>query len=398
MELPHGWSVAEAAILTTPSGQTVEAYVGPVHAGSGPAELLDHEVEVARALIGAVDVSEPVRARLRGGHSAESRDLRFDHDGTEHIVRIACAVVGDHAMRFVGRWVADDATAPIEFDAAVAGAFVWSRAVEIASGDGVSGDAADQPISPSVRPPIQQETWRQLREIWSAGAPAGASAALTDITRWSTYELIVAAAMTGGDTFPTIDGGTLAAAPRPAVDAVTQAVLASLLARDLAEHAADGRLHPAGSLAPVTDVALAPDLVLWIQRDDGDSPYGWWIGVRPDVALQLAVLPDGGRESSWLAPVAVVDHALDLITATPAMNAPGMHVPSTTTVTALWHEGAVVRGGVFAWTVDDHGATALGDEQVWDGDDSPCWHLDPAPIDALRGHLLGYLPGDDSGG
>ena len=84
---------------------------------------------------------------------------------------------------------------------------------------------------------------------------------------------------------------------------------ASLAVRGLAESGTEGRRRPTGSLAPLVELALAPDVVLWIERFEEDEPDGWWIGVRTDAALQLTVFPGGGRESAWLDPAGLMDHS-----------------------------------------------------------------------------------------
>jgi hypothetical protein len=289
-------------------------------------------------------------------------------------------VVGDQVLRFVGRWPADDTAASTDFEAAVAATFVLPRRLEGAGAE-YPIDASDEALDTN-RPSPEPDAWLALRAAWATGA--GTAAVVTHVARWSPHELLVAAALVGSGTFPTIDSTPLAASTQPSIDAVVDAVLASLSTRGLTETVGDGRRRPAGSLAAVVDMALTPDLVLWIERlGDGDS-YGWWIGLRPDAAMQLTVLPEGGRESAWFDPATLVDHVLSLIA-----GAPGL-----TSVTALWHHGEVLHGGTFAWKVNDDGATSLAVEATWGDADTHEWAFELATTDALRDCLLGYLPGD----
>ena len=194
--------------------------------------------------------------------------------------------------------------------------------------------------------------------------------------------MLVAATLHGTDAFPTVDGEALVNTPRLVNGAVADAVITSLRARGLVGPDSVGRLVPTGMLAGIVDLATAPDLVVWIERGEGDGLRGWWFGVRTDAALQLSVGVDGARDTARLDPHDVVDHVLALVAAAPGLS----------TITVLWHADTRVEGGTFAWSVSPDGAVSAGDELVPDDAGGSTWRLRDAEIGALRSLLLGYLP------
>lgn len=383
--LPTGWSVSEGATLRAPSGQEIEVRVGPVPASWGPVEFVDDEVGRAQTLIETVDVGDAVDIEVGGDDVATARDIRFDQEGTAYVARLACRVAGEYAMRFVGRWHADDTVAPVEFDTAVRGAFVRSRLdarVRAATASPPADETTDE--TTDADDISGTAVCRALGDSWLSGPPAGARAALTGSARWSSHELVVAAALAGAGTFPTIATEFMDGLPAQALDAAVDAAVGSLVARGLADRSDDGRAVVGEELRRILDVALAPGVVVWVERATEGPPQAWWLGVRRDAALLVTVLPDGGRETAWLDPELAVDHALTLISGSPGV----------TSVTVLSRTGDQVEGGTFAWETGEDGATALGDELDPADAETSTWRFAAAPIDTLRGHLLAQLPAD----
>lgn len=384
-ELPEGWTVSEEATLRSPSGTEIHLKLGRVPEGWTAAAVADDLESATRAAFSAVNGTTSKTVVLRSGVVGDDRRLEFDRDGAAWVARLVGSVDGGLALTVRASWPATNGEADGELDLAVTGLRLLTHPL---------------PLSPSVtqavaappsrkRSPVDASRWAQLRACWATSVSDGGTSGQP--TRWSAAELAVFATILGSSSFPTVGVELLASLPEAALTPTLEWVTRSLLARRLIEPAADGTTKICADLEIVMEVAVFPDLTIFVERFDPHGATRVWFGVRPDRAVQIAAPIDGSRECALLDPAEVVSRIHDGLTTPDGTGQLDSEadVVALTRITTAWRAGELIRGGTFAVAAGADGAVAFADPSA----DSTGWQLRLTDAAGVHATLLEHLPG-----
>ena len=283
--------MSEEATLRSPSGTDIQLKLGRVPEGCTAATVADDLESATRAAFSAVNGATSKTVVLRGGMVGEDRRLEFDRDGTPWVGRLVCSIDGALALTVRASWPATNGEADGEVDLAVAGLRLLTHPVPLSP-----SVAEAEPAVPSrKRSSVDASTWAQLRACWATSTSDGYGMP-SEPTRWSAAELAVFATILGSSSFPTVGSELLASLPEAGLAPTLEWVTRSLLARRLIEPGADGTTKISADLENVMEVAVFPDLTIFVERFDPHGATRTWFGVRPDRAVQIAAPIDGSRE------------------------------------------------------------------------------------------------------
>jgi len=378
--------VSEEATLRSPSGTDIHLKLGRVPEGWTAAHVADDLESATGAAFSAVNGATSKTVVLRSGMVVEDRRLEFDRDGTAWVARLVGSVDDGLALTVRASWPATNGEADGELDVAVAGLRLLTHPLPVSPS---VSEAVPAPPS-RKRSSVDASTWAQLRACWATSVSEGGGPP-NQLTRWSAAELAVFATILGSSSFPTVGSELLASLPEAALTPTLEWVTRSLLARRLIEPAADGTTKICADLETVMEVAVFPDLTIFVERFDRDRATRVWFGVRPDRAVQIAAPIDGSRECALLDPGEVVSRIGDSLT-TPDRTGhleSEADVVALTRITTAWRDGDLIRGGTFAVATGADGAVTLADPSP----DSTGWQLRPTDAAGVQATLLEHLPG-----
>lgn len=195
------------------------------------------------------------------------------------------------------------------------------------------------------------------------------------VSVWGEEELAVLAMLVTGGAFPTVDP-TLITALEPEVgDAVIAAAIRSLADRSLLE-TSDGVLRLTGLAAELTEVALAPEVIVTAEWLGGGNYDAAWFGINGTTMCRIDAEPNGGRRIQLASSDALIDSICDFAGLTAPAGANSASATATAQVDleaivdpsspvrlvqaqSAWIDGGERQGAVASFLVlDGHGRIA----------------------------------------
>jgi hypothetical protein len=395
MELPDEWTVSESAIVRSPSGTEIRVWLDNQPDTTDVRTIADRVEASARDEVGPIDDVSAADLEL-GRRAAHARQFTFERAGDTMVGRIVCSVEGQRALIASGAWPRQAATmSAAEMDTTVAGLRLLDSPVAVAVPAGLSSPA----LSAANKSGLDIAMWSPLLDAWASDASTAPEP--DQPSRWSPAELAVVAAWLGAAAFPTVGVEWLAGLPTTTVDAITNTVTGSLIARALVVPAGDGTVTLADGLRSIVEAALLAELVVDVAHMTEERVQHTWFGVTLDRATRIAVTEDETRRIDQFpaqgVPAAVLaaigdigqPAAADLAPpdgslTTSMVRDPTCNVTSLTRITTTWRLDGRLHGGVFFWARRANGAGWLA---VPAGDE---WTLHRA--EGLRATLLQHLP------
>jgi hypothetical protein len=372
-ELPGDWSGSEAATLTSPSGTVIEVRLEAAPEGWGPHDVIERQEAAARAVFPGLVVADEQSVTMGGGRTGIDRHYALDPDGRPVTGRLVSSVAHGLVLTVSATWPDGTPGADADVDRVLAGLRLLRRPVaEIER-------SADHEPAPSG----------------DVGAPTG----------WSAEELAVCALILGSPVFPTVGSELMGAMPGPVLDATVDAIVHSLIARDVLTIEGD-RVSVSAAHRRVLEPAVYPALSIAVERLGSSGREVLAYCVRPDVAVQVVAGRHGRRRCTELVPATVVDHLL-AATCTPAGDTPARahamaqhaepealaarpDIAGVVVAISTWRDGEVINGSEVIWAIGCDGGLWLADAERQAG--AACCFRAVGPA-AIRHALLGALPG-----
>lgn len=386
-ELPEGWSISEGATVVAPSGARFAVQVDHLPSGAAGEQLGDR-----------VEAALRVRAPTAGAFARDGRDdadvrtYTYLDEGGRRVGRFAARLHGSRFVVVTGDWVEGDEVAPTEMARLIDGVRLLERPV-LRTHDGTTVTGRSSVATPPPDP-------RRLSELRRRWAVPVAEATTTSVGRWSPDELVVLAAVTGAETFPTVDVTALAALPAIAAQATVDTVTRSLLARRCIRADGHDAVELTEPLGSIVATATAPVVAVLVERREGGQVSTSWLGVTPERSVVIRVLPDGTREIEECPPEALPSAVLAAAGVAPddPSGEPGAvdlaHPAEGTGVVSLvvaWRSGPVVEGATLTWLQRPDRAWYAVES---DADGTTTTAVVPAPAAALAERLLDALLGN----
>src|SRR4051794_3294985 len=282
MELPEEWTVSESAIVRSPSGTEIRIWLDNQPGTTDLPEIADRIEASARDEVGPIH--NVVAADLElGPRAAHARQFTFERAGDTMIGRIVCSVDADRALIASGAWPRRaGAMNADEMDTAIAALRLLDRPVVGVARSGVRSPA----LAATNKRGLDFAMWSPLIDKWASGESTAAEP--DHSSRWSPAELAVVAAGLGAAAFPTVGAEWLGGLPTATIDAITDTVTRSLIARDLVVRDEDGAMALADGLRSVVEAALLAELVVDVVHMTEEHVRHTWFGVTLDRATRVA--------------------------------------------------------------------------------------------------------------
>jgi hypothetical protein len=389
--------VSGTTTFTSPSGTDIHVRVGAVASGENGEGLVEQMASTVRTQLAAVDATAGTSLTLADGRVVHERRFACSPNGVRLDAKAAGMVDDGRAVVAFAMWPPDDVETEAAFDLLIAGVVPPGVASRPQAAERAAGR-----VAPAARPDRSVD-WSNCRARWAtAGVDDGVA---LGATRWSVAELAFCSWVLDAPSFPTADWGQLGAMSQDAFDATVETLAKSFLARGLLRADDDGRAQLTDDVSRAFEVAVFPDLTIFVERLVGAEYRYWWLGLRADAGVMVVPLPDGSREVSEIESGAAVTRLLHLTdvdpsTATLPTVSPrvtlndvvggGAPARGLTRVTTGWKADNTVAGGVVTWADGPDHALWLAELDPVEA--MPTWQLTPATPDTVRAELLAHLP------
>lgn len=393
--LPDGWRSSERRTFTSPAGTEIHVDVGAASGGVEPAQLLREQLDAVKTRLARVrDVSE-FTVEMRESMVAPAARFGFDHDGGRWAAQIVCWHDRGLASVVSAAWpegAGGDEDLAVVLDGA---------RLSVPPTAAPFNDSIDVMNSPSVEP----TRWEGLASTWATAEPTVVDHGRA--VRCSAEELEVFTTIVGLDRAPPLVDSLLNGLAGEARQVAVGLVVRSLAARGVVA-TDDGTARLAGPDADLVEAALRPEVAILLERVGAGRFGSWTFALRPDLAVQVTVLPGGLREIGELEPSAVFSHVLALGGLGPRadsvphenvgevemsieqVTSGGGPMAELVRCTTAWRDEQIVHGEVHTWAIARDGALWLADA---DDTGSTLLTLRPSDVATVHAGIISGLPG-----
>ena len=394
-ELPDGWGALDAAEFFGPAGARVRVTAEILADGldtAGLAELHGRLLSENTAGYHETD-AQPVVAF--GGQPAIRRQFTFGEDDSPFGGIAVYMVVGGVSYIASASGPADRSSSMVgEVDSVTEWlTLLGTPLVPNGHAPATNGSSSANGLA---RPPLVASDWADARRRWAKPGSVDSGESSADLVL-SAEELLVVAAMLGAGAFPTVAPHALAALPGAERAAVGQALVRSLVTREVLRTDDDG-VVVADPARPLLEAAVYPDLMVEITRVEADHRSTVAFCVRTDAMVVVAGDGVFGRRVGAADPAELVDRIIEfsgLGSAIPGEGSPRQasadDFDRSVVVRSTWRDAAALVGGELHWVIDGDGRSYAAEAR---GASHPTTlDLRPVSLDDVRAEILEHLPG-----
>jgi len=371
-ELPDGWTALDSAEFFGPGGARVRV----------TGELVEHELDTAglaarhgQALTDQLTGYREIDVRdvtAFAGLPAIRRDVVFN-DNTSDFRGVAIYMVRD-GMGYIA-----SATGLADtFDATENDIISVTSALTILGmplplnstqeNPDTDGSPPDTPPTSHARPALTSSEWADVRTRWTDTTtpdtpnPTSGTSTPADATNptdlvLSVDEAMIAAAVMGAGTFPTVAPQTLVVLPAAQRSAIAQTLVRSLMTRGIL--CADGdQIVPAQSVDALLQRAVYPDLLVEITTTTGNNHSAVAFGVRPESTTVITEEGPFGRRISETPTSELLNQLIAICdTAELGPSTGPEHQAETNDIDrwiwfrSTWRDGTTLVGGQLRWAI-----------------------------------------------